>query len=163
MSELARALACIAAAVALSRWSPAIAAGAPSPAPGSAASTSPSSTGCAVSFRPNGPPSLLNGVIWSETVVASVRFADGHTEQAVFPYPWVYQDGERNDPWSDTNLRRRDFDVRVIMPPVGSDRTTFPPLVRYILDRTTPGGYTTLTGCPRRPAGSPSPSPSPLP
>lgn len=159
MSELFRALALLAMAVALSPSLAAVAAGAPSPAPTSAASTSPASTGCEVYFRPTRTAKFLNDGSSSETIAATVRFADGHTEQVVFPYPWVYRDGERNDPWSTTNLRRGDFDIRLVMPPVDSDRTTFPPLVRYILDHTTPSGYTTLTGCPRRPAGSPTPSP----
>jgi hypothetical protein len=107
----------------------------------------PAAMGCQVFFRPNAPPAIRPDGSRSERIVAIVRFADGHSESATFPYQWIYPGGEQNDPWSATNLHRGDFDVPVVLPPAGADRTTFPPLIRYILDHTNPKGFTTLSHC----------------
>ncbi|MBV9408498.1 MAG: hypothetical protein JO164_06720, partial [Candidatus Eremiobacteraeota bacterium] len=63
-----------------------------------------------VDFKPFGPPRYSNGTAY-EPIQATVSFPDGHTESARFPYPWVYPNGEQNDPWSDTNLRKGDFRI----------------------------------------------------
>ena len=138
MSEFFRAVALLATTILLIR-SPLVLAAEP-PA-------GPAATGCQVFFRPNAPPAVRADGTRSETIVAMVRFADGHSESATFPYPWIYPDGEQNDPWSATNLRRGDFDIPVVLPPAGADRNTFPPLIRYILDHTNPKGFTSLSRC----------------
>ncbi len=78
-----------------------------------------------------------------------MTFPDGHTESARFPYPWVYPNAEQTDPWSNTNLKDPDFVTTLRFPPPGTDPSTFPPLIQYILKHTDTGGYTNLQPCPR--------------
>jgi hypothetical protein len=138
VSRLVRALVLIATAIVAMR-SP-LALGAEPPA-------APASTGCEVFFKPNAPPVIRADGTRYERIAAMVRFADGHSESATFPYPWIYPDGEQNDPWSATNLGRGDFNIPVVLPPAEADLSTFPPLIRYILDHTNPKGFTTLSHC----------------
>jgi hypothetical protein len=101
-----------------------------------------------VDFVPVLAPRYSNGTA-SETVVAKVRFPDGHQEAATFPYPWIYPDGEQNDPWSNTNLKNPNYgDVTLRFPPPGSDPSTYPPLIQYILSHTDSQGFTNLHPCP---------------
>ncbi len=101
-----------------------------------------------VDFAPAAAPRYVNGTAY-ERLRARVTFPDGHTESAVFPYPWVYPDGERTDPWSATNLRAGvSTPVALQMPPPGFDRSTLPPPLAYIVDHTDERGWTTLTSCP---------------
>src|ERR1700730_19373233 len=73
-----------------------------------------------VTFTPVGPPRYDAERNASEQIRALVLYADGHTESASFPYPWLYPDGERNDPWSSTNLRSpSNLRVTVQFPPPG--------------------------------------------
>ncbi|GAC1419497.1 MAG: hypothetical protein NVSMB5_11440 [Candidatus Velthaea sp.] len=112
-----------------------------------------------VTFNVKGAPKYSNGTAY-ENVNATVSFPDGHTETAFFPYKWVYPDGERTDPWSNTNLRDHpgdDFEIVAQTPPPGSDTSGFDPLVRYILSHTGPDGRTNLGPCPN--AGAPPPPP----
>jgi hypothetical protein len=101
-----------------------------------------------VEFRPHGAPRYSNGTAY-ETIRATVSYPDGHTETAEFPYRWVYPNGEQNDPWSDTNLRKGDFPVTLQTPPPGSDVSSFSPIVQYILKHSDQGGYTDLPNCPK--------------
>jgi hypothetical protein len=101
-----------------------------------------------VEFLPYAAP-RYNGTAAEEPVAATVTFADGHKETARFPYPWIYPDGERGDPWSQTNLRNPGFETTLQFPPPGTDRTTLPPLIQYILSHTNAGGYTDLPECPK--------------
>ncbi|HEX3467461.1 MAG TPA: hypothetical protein VHT05_05215 [Candidatus Elarobacter sp.] len=102
-----------------------------------------------VDFIPYAAPKYSNGTA-SEPIEAKVTFPDGHRETARFPYPWVYPDGEHTDPWSDTNLKDPNFVTTLRLPPPGSDPSTFPPLIQYILKHTDPQGFTYLQPCPTR-------------
>jgi hypothetical protein len=99
-----------------------------------------------VIFNVRGAPEYHDGAA-SERVSATVQFPDGHTETDTFPYRWTYAYGERDDPWSATNLKHNE-DVLLVMPPPGTDTSTFPPLIKYILDHTRPNGTTVLESCP---------------
>ena len=101
-----------------------------------------------VDFLPVRPPRFVLDTVW-ETIRASVSFPDGHRETAVFPYSWVYPNGEMTDPWSATNLRHPDFAVTLQLPPPGTDVTTYPPLIQYVLKHTDANGYTNLAECAR--------------
>jgi hypothetical protein len=106
-------------------------------------------TPCGVpEFLPTDPPRYVNGTAY-EKVRARVTFRDGHTESVVFPYPWIYPNGEQTDPWSQTNLRKGDFDVMLQQPPPGADTSSYPMLLRYILAHTGPDGTTNLVDCPK--------------
>ena len=101
-----------------------------------------------VEFKPIAAPKYSNGAA-SEPVEATVTFPDGHRESARFPYPWVYLNGEQNDPWSDTNLKNANYgDVTLRFPPPGTDTSTYPPLIQYILKHTNAEGFTNLQPCP---------------
>jgi hypothetical protein len=140
------------------------------PAPSPAAAVVPCGF---VTFIPAGAPRFVNGTAY-ERIKTTVSFSDGHTETAEFPYYWVYPNGELTDPWSSTNLRRGDFAVTMQLPPAGTDVTTFPVLIQYVLKHTTRDGNTDLRACtgPRKgfdiPTGldrarSPAPPPAWLP
>lgn len=101
-----------------------------------------------VDFKPTGAPHYDNGTA-SEPISATVTFPDGHTESADFPYKWVYPNGELNDPWSDTNLKKGDYAIALQTPPPGADIPSFPPLIQYILKHTGPDGLTDLPPCPK--------------
>ncbi len=103
-----------------------------------------------VEFIPHASPKYDRTTV-IETVWATVTFPDGHTESARFPYPWIYADGERTDPWSNTNLAKPNVEATLQLPPPDSDRSTFPPLITYILAHTNAGGYTDLPECPKAP------------
>ncbi|GAC1407833.1 MAG: hypothetical protein NVSMB64_15180 [Candidatus Velthaea sp.] len=112
-----------------------------------------------VTFNIKGAPKYVSGTAY-ENVYAIVSFPDGHTETAFFPYKWVYPDGERTDPWSNTNLKEHpgdDYEIVAQTPPPGSDISGYEPLIRYILVHTGPDGHTNLGSCPN--AGPPPPPP----
>ena len=102
-----------------------------------------------VEFLPYSAPKYSNGTAY-EPMEAKVTFPDGHRETARFPYPWIYPDGEHTDPWSDTNLKDSTAPALLRFPPPGTDTSTFPPLIQYILSHTDPQGYTNLVPCPTR-------------
>ncbi len=96
-----------------------------------------------------------NGSAIAERVKLEVHFPDGHVEQDQFPYRWVYQNGERDDPWSQTNVMKErnipDKDlppVYLVFPPPGTDTSSYSPLVNYIIAHTRPDGSTVLLPCP---------------
>lgn len=122
--------------------------GAGSGASGTGAGAVNANTPCGeVTFIPRGAPHYRDGAA-SERIEATVSYPDGHSESDVFPYPWVYQNGEQDDPWSNTNLKR-DVPIPLVFPPPGSDATSFPPIIKYILDHTRPDGTTVLSDCPK--------------
>jgi hypothetical protein len=101
----------------------------------------------AVDLMPDDEPQHRgNGV--SEHVVATVSFPDHHQESAAFPYRWVYAGGEETDPWSATNLQKSAMTIPLVMPPPGADRSSYPPLIQYILQHTDANGITDLSPCP---------------
>ncbi len=100
-----------------------------------------------VEFIPSDEP-RYRGSTSSETIRATVRFPDGHTESAEFPYPWVYPDAADTDPWSPRNVTNPDFPARAQLPPPGADTSRFPALIRYILTHTRANGTTVLQDCP---------------
>jgi hypothetical protein len=110
-----------------------------------------------VDFAPYEAPRYRNGTAY-EPIQAKVTFPDGHTQSEKFPYPWIYPDGEQNDPWSDTNLRKAQSQVRpggeppealLQLPPPGADTSNYPSLIQYILSHTDANGYTVLKPCPK--------------
>jgi hypothetical protein len=102
-----------------------------------------------VDFLPHGAPVYRNGTA-SEIITATVKFGDGHSQDVRFPYPWVYPDGEKNDPWSSTNLKNPDLVVPLQLPPPGLDTSSWDPLILYILKHTNASGFTDLVDCPKR-------------
>jgi hypothetical protein len=100
-----------------------------------------------VEFVPGEAPKY-RGTTAAETIRATVRFPDGHTESADFPYPWIYPDAADTDPWSPRNIANPDFPARAQLPPPGADPSRFPELIRYILNHTRPDGTTVLQDCP---------------
>jgi hypothetical protein len=105
-----------------------------------------------VMFSPVGPPKNPNSNTQIERVAASVTFPDGHAEKVLIPYPWSYTNPEQNDPWSSTQLRLNpDTAVNMILPPPGTDTSSYDPLLKYILAHTSPEGGTTLAPCPKLP------------
>jgi hypothetical protein len=98
-----------------------------------------------VSFVPTRAPSYVNGK-WYETIRTIVEFPDGHTETAIFPYPWVYAD-QNDDPWSPQNLRR-DMPAHAQLPPAGATLGDADGLIRLVLQYTRPNGTTVLPLCP---------------
>ena len=120
-----------------------------------------------VEFLPVGRPRYESGTV-SETIRATVTYPDTHRDSAVFPYPWVYPNGEQTDPWSATNLARGDFAVTLQRPPPGTDLSKLPPLIAYVLEHSDARGYTDLEPCPHTwttaaPAASAQPSPTQTP
>ncbi|HEV3086834.1 MAG TPA: hypothetical protein VGX96_06365 [Candidatus Elarobacter sp.] len=101
-----------------------------------------------VDFKPTGAPHYSNGTAY-EPISATVTFPDGHRESAIFPYKWVYPNGEQTDPWSDTNLKKGDFPITLQTPPPGSNVSSFPDLIQYILKHSNAEGYTDLPDCPK--------------
>lgn len=123
-------------------------AAAPTPSPSPPSPSPRAATPCGeVLLRPAARPVVDKGTYF-EKIRVTVKFADGHTESDLFPYPFVYPDGERTDPWSESNMQKS-FDTPVQLPPAGTDRTLFSPLIRYVLDHTTGSGYTNLRDCPK--------------
>lgn len=101
-----------------------------------------------VDFVPHDAPHYSNGTA-SERVFATVSFPDGHKETAEFPYRWIYPNGEQNDPWSTTNLKRPDYTISLQPPPPGANVANYPPLIQYIIKHTGPDGLTDLPECPK--------------
>jgi hypothetical protein len=101
-----------------------------------------------VDFIPAGPPRWVGGTAY-ERIKATVTFADGHRESAVFPYAWTYPNGEQTDPWSDTNLKRGEFEITLQRPPAGADESTYSRVIKYVLDHSMADGHTMLRPCPR--------------
>lgn len=102
-----------------------------------------------VEFIPDEAPRKA-GSTWYEHVRATVHYPDGHTEDADFPYSWVYANAPDTDPWSPANLPNKDEVVRAQLPPPGADTSGYSDVIRYVLDHTTPAGVTVLHECPRR-------------
>jgi hypothetical protein len=122
-------------------------------APVLAVDAAPSECGV-VEFVPAAAPQLV-GNTTEERIKATVTFSDGHRESAIFPYRWIYPNGEVTDPWSNTNLRHADFLVTMQLPPPGTDTSAYPPLIRYVLAHTNASGYTILKDCPNQAVGRP--------
>jgi hypothetical protein len=81
----------------------------------------------------------------------TVRFPDGRSESMLLDYPWYYTNAASN-PWSDQNLNDPNFPTTFQSPPPNR-LANEPPLVKYVIAHTGPGGYTLLKECP-----SPKPS-----
>ncbi len=99
-----------------------------------------------VDFIPDDKPRIVGDVSY-ETIRATVHYPDGHQDSDDFPYPWVYADYMDADPWSPLNVRKT-TPIAAQLPPPGSDTHRYPELIRYILDHTTPAGWTILQPCP---------------
>lgn len=102
-----------------------------------------------VVFNVRGAPQYRDGAA-TERITATVQFPDGHTETDTFPYSWTYEHGERDDPWSSTNLAKQNVDIPLLFPPPGADTSAYPPLIKYILDHTRTNGTTVLEPCPNQ-------------
>jgi hypothetical protein len=92
------------------------------------------------------------GGFWVD-IRMSVHFPDGRTESTMLDYPWYYPN-EASNPWSDQNLNDPNFPTRFQTPPPDK-RAGEPPLVQYVIEHSTPQGFTLLRDCP---AGTPSPA-----
>jgi hypothetical protein len=101
-----------------------------------------------VDFIPDDAPRRAGGTAY-ETIRATVRFPDGHSASALFPYAWVYPDATNTDPWSPRNLREPDFPARAQLPPPGTDLRRYPAVIRYIIEHTRADGTTVLQECPK--------------
>ncbi len=98
-----------------------------------------------VSFVPTSAPKYVSGK-WYETIRTIVEFPDGHTETAIFPYPWVYPN-QNDDPWAPQNLNKQ-MAARAQLPPAGTDVADADRLVKLVLQYTRPNGTTVLPLCP---------------
>jgi len=98
-----------------------------------------------VSFVPTRASTYANGR-WYETIRTIVEFPDGHTETAIFPYPWIYTN-QNDDPWAPQNLNKR-MAARAQLPPAGTDVADADRLVKLVLQYTRPNGTTVLPLCP---------------
>ena len=84
-----------------------------------------------------------------EAIRAVLTFADGHREQALFPYPWVYANAYATDPWTAAPPPKGAVYVRVAVqrPPAGFDLSTLPPQIALVLAHTDERGFVDLPGC----------------
>ena len=83
----------------------------------------------------------------------SVHFSGGTSQSMILDYPWYYPT-EAANPWSDQNLRDPNFPTRFQSPPAEKIAGE-PPLVKYVMERSTPDGMTLLHDCPTpAPSGS---------
>jgi hypothetical protein len=106
--------------------------------------------------RPNPDGSI------SERMAVTVTFPDSHKEKVLLPYPWTFSNPEQTDPWSATNVRLHpDEAVVMVLPPAGTDTSSYAPLVKYVLAHTNAGGFSTMIPCPL--AASPTPAPTTMP
>jgi hypothetical protein len=80
-------------------------------------------------------------------VYAKVILRDGDVELGTFPYPFVYA-AEKLNPFAHDDQLRPDKGVPVQMPPPGSDVSTMPAMVQFVLKFTSPAtGLTILPDC----------------
>jgi len=103
-----------------------------------------------VEFKPNRDPSTdkSSGVV-SESITMTVYFPDGSAQEVDLDWPFRYPN-ESADPWSDQNIRKKDFPVLFQDPP--PDRAGGEPsLVQYVIAHSTAQGYTKLQDCPKSP------------
>ncbi|MDE2573425.1 MAG: hypothetical protein KGM44_13000 [bacterium] len=75
-----------------------------------------------------------------------VHFPDHHSDDVNLDYPWYYPN-EAANPWSAQNVKNLGAGVTFQWPPAPKAAKE-PPLVRYVMQYTTPSGYTKLKGCP---------------
>ena len=101
-------------------------------------------------------PTHVDGGTYSEQVRAFMRTTKGDTVGAAFPYPWIYPNGSRADPWSAENLKRPDLPVLLQKPPQDADVSKYPPMIRYILEMSDAVGYTRVPDCTVRPSSRPT-------
>jgi hypothetical protein len=100
----------------------------------------------AVGLVPATAPAIGRSGIWLETIRVTISFGDGHSENGVFPYPFIYQN-EAADPWSPPNLSK-EMTVRVPLPPPGIDLGAADRAVLMTLRYTRLDGTTLLPPCP---------------
>ncbi len=92
------------------------------------------------------------GGFWVD-IRMSVHFSGGTSQSMILDYPWYYPN-EAANPWSDQNLKDPNFPTRFQPPPAGKIAGE-PPLVKYVMERSTADGMTLLRDCPTpAPAGS---------
>lgn len=92
------------------------------------------------------------GGFWVD-IRMSVHFSAGTSQSMILDYPWYYS-SEAANPWSDQNLKDPNFPTRFQPPPAGKVAGE-PPLVKYVMERSTPDGMTLLRDCPTpAPSGS---------
>lgn len=85
-----------------------------------------------------------------ETIRMTVHFPDGHSEMLLLDWLWYYP-SEAADPWSAQNERLHP-DAPIPFQPPPSDRApNEPALVQYVVQHSTPDGYTLLKDCPPQP------------
>ncbi|MBV8489996.1 MAG: hypothetical protein JO199_05635 [Candidatus Eremiobacteraeota bacterium] len=84
------------------------------------------------------------GGFWVD-IRLSVRYADGHSETILLDYPFYYPN-EASNPWSQQNLNRP-FPTTFQLPPPDK-RSSEPPIVQYVMQHTSPEGFTLLHDCP---------------
>jgi hypothetical protein len=82
-----------------------------------------------------------------ESMAAIVHYADGRSENAVFPYEFRYKT-DAADPFSQRNVDRNDIPALVQPPPPGTDMADANPAIVYILKHTDANGATDLHDCP---------------
>jgi hypothetical protein len=83
----------------------------------------------------------------------SVHFADGSSQSVMLDYPWYYP-SEAANPWSSQNAKDLAFPTRFEAPPAAK-AVGEPPLVKYVLEHSSPEGLTLLRDCPQA-AATPS-------
>lgn len=79
----------------------------------------------------------------TEHIEITVHFPDGSSQSIDLDYPWTYP-SRAADPFLPGN---QDVPATFQFPPAPL-RATEPPLVQYVIDHTTPDGFTKLADCP---------------
>jgi len=103
-----------------------------------------------VEFIPHAEPIYdKNSGAFHETIRMIVHYPDGHVESTNLDWQWSYPN-EAADPWSAQNLKNPNFPTLFQRPPPDKAPNESP-IVQYVMQHSTPDGYTLLKDCPPAP------------
>lgn len=98
-----------------------------------------------VEFVNRRAPVLSNGGFYQPIRIV-MHLGDGGTLMYDLDYPFYYPN-EAAFPWSDRNIRTRNFPVDFQFPPA-EKRAGEPAAIQFVMSHSTPGGITSLKKCP---------------
>ena len=103
-----------------------------------------------VEFIPHAEPEFDKGSGgFRESIRMTVHYPDGHSDATNLDWKWYYP-SEATDPWSDQNLKNPNFPTTFQRPPPDKAANE-PQIVQYVMQHSTPEGYTLLKECPPAP------------